>query len=108
MNQAVDIARILARENVNRCRIRGITKLLDAPRRIESDIKDLSHAEFRKFYTILQRKHNLAAFAFVNVHADKHLEKAIACSNGIVMDIPIAGLQLHLFNFIRKGIDLCT
>jgi predicted acyltransferase (DUF342 family) len=88
------------------CRIRGITESLDATRRIDGGVKDLAHAELGKFGAVLEGKHNLTAFAFVNLHADKHLEKAIASSDGIVMHNPVAWLHLHLLNFIREGIDL--
>ena len=97
-----------AAEHVYGRQIRSITKTLNATSRINGRIKDLPHSELGKFYAILEGKHNLATFALVNLHAHKHLEQAIARTDGIVMHSPVAGLHLQLLNFIRKGINLRT
>ena len=108
LNEGVDVTVFCTAEHVDVRRIRGITESLDTARRVYSGVKDLAHAEFGKFGAVLEGKHNLAAFAFVDLHADKHLEKAIAGTNGIVVHNPITRLHLQLFNLVSQGINLCT
>ena len=95
-------------EHVDRRRVRSIAKLLDTPRRIKGGIENLPHAKFRKFHAILQGEHNLSAFAFVDLHADKHLEKAVPRAHGVVLNNPVSRKRLNVIDSRRKRINLCA